>query len=229
MTPRLAKLMADIQAAQPPAMDEPIEVVRVDRAYFVRDGHKRVSLAKHTGREFIDAEVSRAASPFALIDQVDEQAVLRTARELEFRRHSGVAEALPEVRFALTDMDAYGELYAAVRTHAFEMAERAGGRIRPWPDVAREWYETDFVPTVRRARDSIGSLLDGCTDADIFMAIHRQRLAWWGTECDDPVEAAQRMLAERTLADARRGLRAVISRTPPTRPATVLPLTERDD
>ncbi len=229
MTPRLAKLIADIHSAQPPAMDEPIEVVRVDRAYFVRDGHKRVSLAKHTGREFIDADVHRAASPFAFTDPVDEQDVLRTARELEFRRHSGVAEALPDVRFALTDMDAYGELYAAVRNHAFRMAEDAGGQVQPWPDVARSWYESDYQPTVRRARESIGGLVDGCSDADIYMAIHRQRLAWWGTECDDPEEAAQQLLVQQKLADARRGLRAVIGRAPPARPATLLPLTNRDD
>src|SRR5688572_23449377 len=40
--PPLEKVIADIARAAPPGLEEPIDVVRVDRAYFVRDGHKRV-------------------------------------------------------------------------------------------------------------------------------------------------------------------------------------------
>lgn len=35
----------------------PVELIRVRQAYFVRDGHHRVSAAKRFGREFIEAEV----------------------------------------------------------------------------------------------------------------------------------------------------------------------------
>ena len=201
---RLAKLIADIDRAQPPALDEPIDVVRVDRAYFVRDGHKRVSLAHRTGREFIDARISRASSPYALEAQVDEEAVLRTARESEFRRHSGLADALPDVRFALTEIDSYGELYAAIRVHAFDMSEEQD-RIVPWAEVAVDWYRSDFAPTVAEARTSVGGLIDSMTDADIFLAIHRRRLAWWGSECDAIECAAQELLVEQQMASARRG------------------------
>ena len=58
--PRLAKRIREIRVRNPNAFNEPIDVVRVDRAYFVADGHKRVSIAKETGVEFIDARVSRA-------------------------------------------------------------------------------------------------------------------------------------------------------------------------
>jgi hypothetical protein len=226
--PRLTKLIADIEAAEPPALDEPIEVIRVDHAYFVRDGHKRVALARRTEREFIDAQVSRVPSAFAVGPEIDEQVIFRTAREFEFRRHSGFLEAMPDVRFALTDIDAYGELFAAVRAHAFEMSEEAG-RLVPWPEVARDWYESDYLPVVREARRSIGSLIESLTDADVFMAIHRQRLAWWGSECDAVECAAQELLVERQLASAReRSLLSGLLRRPgqsgsDSRPA-VLPL-----
>jgi hypothetical protein len=201
--PRLAKQIDDIRNAQPAGLDEPIDTVRVDRAYFVRDGHKRVALARREGREFIDARVSHAQTTFAMTADLDEQAILRTAREAEFRRHSGFREAMPAVRFALTDIDAYGELYAAVRAHAFEMAE-AAGRILPWPEVARDWHASVYQPTVAEARTTIGALIDGCSDADTFLAIHRQRLAWWGSECDAIDCAAQQLLAERQVEAARR-------------------------
>jgi hypothetical protein len=226
--PRLAKQIEDIRSAQPPGLDEPIEAIRVDRAYFVRDGHKRVSIAIRDGREFIDARVSHAQTTYEMTPDLDEQAILRTARESEFRRHSGFREAMPEVRFALTDMDAYGELYAAVRVHAFEMAERAG-RILPWPEVARDWYESAYLPTVAEARSKIGDLIDGCSDADTFMAIHRQRLAWWGSECDAIDCAAQELLVVRQMDAARRRspLGAVLGRRGGTTPRPLLlPISE---
>ena len=232
LQPRLAKLLIDIEAAQPSGLDEPIEVVRVDDAYFVSDGHKRVALAHRTGREFIDARVSHIPTPFAVTAEVDEEAIFRTAREYELRRHSGLAEALPDVRFALTDIDAYGELYAAIRAHAFEMAERTG-HVVPWPEVARDWYETDYRPVVADAREHIGSLIASTTDADIYLAIHRQRLAWWGSECDAIECAAQELLVERRLAATRsRSLIGGILRREPdgaTSRAPLLPLTDGSD
>jgi hypothetical protein len=225
---RLAKLIDDIEAAQPPEIDLPIEVVRVDRAYFVRDGHKRVALARRTGREFLDARVWHARSPYAITpDALAEDVVLRTARESEFRRHSGIADAHPEARFALSDIDAYGELFDAVRAHAFEMAE-AVGRLVAWPQVARDWYATVYLPTVTSAREHVGGLLEAVTDADLFLAIHRQRIAWWGTECESLDCAAQEVVTERQLAMARRhGLRALFTGHPAARPsALLLPLAD---
>lgn len=59
--PRLARRLEEIASADPAGLDEPIEVVRVDRAYFVVDGHKRVALANRTRREFLDARVDGRA------------------------------------------------------------------------------------------------------------------------------------------------------------------------
>jgi hypothetical protein len=189
-----------------------------------------VALARRTGREFIDARVSHAATSFTVTPDLDRDAIFRTAREYELRRHSGLAEALPDVRFALTDIDGYGELYSAVREHAFTVSERAG-RIVPWAEVARDWYETDYTPTVAKAREHLGTLLATSTDADIYLAINRQRLAWWGTECDDVECAAHQLMKERRLLAARSGgLSGLLHRTPseagPNAP--LLPVSDRD-
>jgi hypothetical protein len=206
LNPGLAKTLADIQAASPTSLDEPIDVIRVDRAYFVTDGHKRVSLAHRTGREFIDAHVSHVPTPFTVTQETDEEVVFRTARELEFRRHSGMLGTFPEVRFALTEIGGYGELFHSVQAHAFELSE-AAGQIVPRDEVARDWYANDYLPTVTRARSGVGELIDGCTDADVYLAVHRRRVAWWGTECDDVDCAAHEEMVQERLASARgRGL-----------------------
>src|SRR5918992_2620406 len=232
LNPRLAKALADIETESPAFLDQPIDVVRVDRAYFVSDGHKRVALARRSGREFLDARVSRIQTSFALDAEVQEEAVIRTAREHEFRRHSGMAETFPEVRFALTDIDAYGELFQAVQAHAFELSEREG-RIVERDAVARDWYATEYQPTVTSARTTVGEVLEGLTDADIYLAIHRRRVAWWGSECDDPDCAAQEALVEDQLAAARRRSLLGLLRAPAggdgNRHADLLLLTERQE
>lgn len=208
---RLAKLLDDIQSASPAGLDEPISVVRVDRAYFVVDGHKRVAIGRRTKREFLDAHVSSLPSPYAvdadLAGDADlaVEAILRTAREGEFRRHSRLVEAVPDARFALTDPDGYGELHAAVRLFACDLGDDTDPVT-----AARRWHEEEYVPTVTDGRVRGADLIDGCTDADIFLAVHRQRLAAWGTECDAADCAQDQALAERRLAAAR--IRSVAGR-----------------
>lgn len=221
---RLGKLLDDIAAAQPTGLDEPITVVRIDRAYFVIDGHKRVALAHRTQREFLDANVSHLPSPYVVEPAVSASAVIRTAREGEFRRHSKLIDAVPEARFALTDPDTYGELYAAVRLYGCEHPESSDV-----VEAARIWYDLDYLPAVAYARAQGVELIDRCTDADTYLAVHRQRLALWGTECTASECAADQALAKRRLESARRGsLRNLLLRRagPPSEERLLLELTD---
>jgi hypothetical protein len=76
-------------------------------------------------------------------------------------------------------------------------------------------------------------VLEGLTDADIYLAIHRRRVAWWGSECDDPDCAAQEAVVEEQLDAARRRSLLGLLRAPAggdgTRHADLLPLTERQE
>lgn len=228
---RLAKRISEIEAANPVGIDEPIDVIRVDRAYFVVDGHKRVSIARRSGREFLDASIRRLPTPYELSPDVEADTILRTAREGEFRRHSGIADAVPDARFALTDPDDYGELLQSVRSHAYALAEREQ-RFVPRVEAAADWYRSAYEPTLTEARTTVGDLLRTCTDADVFMLIHRQRLAHWGTECDAPECASAQVLIRRRIeARGRSPVARILARDPShgADPSSLLlPLTDRD-
>jgi hypothetical protein len=211
--PHLEKRLRYIRDADPKTLDEPIDVVRVDRAYFVSDGHKRVALARESGREFLDARVSRLRSPYELTSDVDDDAIERTAREGEFRRHTGLAEAVPGARFALRDVGGYGDLFEAVQSYAFESAQRLGRLLAP-AEAAADWYESAYLPMVAVGRQTVGGLIDSCTDADVFLAMHRHSRAFWGTECDAAECAADMLLAEQRRSAIERSLvGAVIGRS----------------
>jgi hypothetical protein len=229
LRPTLRKRIEEIETAAPPAMDEAIEVVRIDRAYFVSDGHKRVAIARQTGREFIDARVSRLPSPYAMTPEVGGEAIERTAREGEFRRHSGLAAAVPDARFPVTDASGYGELLEAVQSYSYDRV-LALGRAVPADEAARLWYEEKYLPAVAEGRKALGGLLDSCTDADLFLLIHRQERGSWGSVCGEPDCVADMLLAEqrRIAKDERSPLDRVFGREPkPKRnPALLLPLTD---
>lgn len=229
----LSKRLDDVRKAAPSALDEPIEVVRIDRAYFVADGHKRVALARREGREFIDAVVSHMPSRYVLTPQVERDAIERTAREGEFRRHSGLADCVPDARFALSDVTAYGELLIAVQSYSFDRV-LALGRALPAAEAARLWYEDKYLPTVATGREAAAGLLDSMTDADVFLALHRQERSSWGGECGELDCLADMLIAEqrRAAAATRSPLDRVFNRDPRPKdsPALLLPMAgEIDD
>lgn len=228
----LRKRIDEIVDASPTSLDEPIEVVRVDRAYFVADGHKRVAIARRTDREFIDAHVSHMPSPYALTADVESEAIERTAREGEFRRHSGLAEAVPQARFALTDISAYGELLVAVQSYSYDRVVSLGRALTPG-EAARLWYDEKYLSTVASGMEAAGGLLDSITEADVFLTLHRQERASWGGECGDLECVADMLLAEqrRAASAARSPLDRFLNRDPKPgcAPAVLLPMADEID
>ena len=223
----LRKRIDEIEAADPATLDEPIEVVRVDRAYFVSDGHKRVAIARRTGREFIDALVTHMPSPYVLTARVETDAIERTAREGELRRHSGLAAGVADARFPLTDITAYGELMVAVQSYSYDRVIALGRALAPG-EAARLWYEEKYLPTIEAGRQAAAGLIASMTDADIFLALHRQERADWGGECGEADCVADMLLAEqrRIAAASRSALDRILNRQPPpaNAPALVLPM-----
>ena len=223
-SPELARRIHDIDLAHPGGLDEPIDVVRIDRAYFVTDGHKRVSLAKAQGREFLDARISEIQTSFVLPPDVAHAAIDMTARELSFREQTGLLEAVPAARFPVTLVKGYAELHEALQSYGYELMQRTGRSIARH-EAAAAWYECVFRPTVAAARAArIPTLLSSCTDADIFLTLHHQSRRLWGTECrvaqDQADHLVAKMAAEATPESSV--LRRIVDRARNRRPTALL-------
>jgi len=199
------------------ALDESIDVYRVDRAYFVLDGHKRVSIAKAQGREFIDARISHAPTPYRFDPDVDPVAIERTAAEQRFRAQTGLLDAAPAVRFIASRLQGYAELRESLTSYAYDLSQRLG-RLLPREEASALWYESVYRPTIAAAEENRLDTLIGClTEADLFLSIHRQSRELWGTEPQPAVDEAARLVGkimergsvdrsviERVVAQARR-------------------------
>lgn len=186
----------DQVASNERALDETIDVYRVDRAYFVLDGHKRVSIAKAQGREFIDARISHAPTPYRFDPDVDPVAIERTAAEQRFRTETGLLEAAPAVRFVASRLEGYAELRQSLTAYAYDLSQRLG-RLLPREEASALWYECVYRPTIAAAEENRLDSLIGClTEADLFLSIHRQSRELWGRESQPAVDEVERLVGK---------------------------------
>lgn len=225
--PALERRIHQIALHHRQAMDEPIEVIRVDRAYFVVDGHKRVSLSKADGREFIDARVSVAPSHYQLFAGVAPESIELTALEERLREETDLIRAVPSARFAMSEPEGYAELQEAIEAYGYEMSHRLG-RLLDRREVAALWYECVYRPTIAAAhRSGIPELLRCATEADLFMALHAQSRQLWGTECRVAQDEADHLVAKVSAAGGDASLVGrIVRRARRRRVPELLPQTE---
>lgn len=222
---RLKKLLAEIRAARPDAADVPILVYQVDQAYFVVDGHKRMALAVEEGRRFIDAEVGSIPSRFHVSRGTTIDEIRATELEHQFRQVTGLAEAVPDARFPLTNPDEYLELAESVKSHAYDLSRRLG-RLVDLGEGARHWYDYTYGPGVALAKESrLRWVLSSCTEPELFLVL-RGGARYETTDVDWRIPDA---LSERAVANLRAAepspIPALLASATRRRrqPATVLP------
>ena len=171
-TRKLRQAIAD-RAADPTVIDLPISLLQVDHAYFVEDGHKRLSMAIAAGRKAVDADIHRFETELHLASGTTLASIRATGRERRFRRITGLAVAVPRRRFALSDPDDYMELEESVKAHTLDLSHAEGRLLAP-EEGARHWYETVFEPVMKTIETCGGDrLLASMTDADRFLLFRR--------------------------------------------------------
>lgn len=228
--PVLRKAIAD-RAANPALMDMPIALIQVDHAYFVEDGHKRLSMAIAAGRRFIEADVDRFQTDLHLAPGTTMASVRATAQERRFRRVTGLDAAVPRCRFALSDADGYLELQESVKAHTLDYSRSIGRLVSP-EEGARHWYDTVFRPIldILEANDAL-RLLETMTDADRFLLFRRGLDGPMDQDWRIPAWAVEGGLANVRGRDLRRGVRSRLPSLPKRavdRPAELLPLESGD-
>ena len=201
--PKTARLRRDIRerAANPEVRDLPLRLIQVDHAYFVEDGHKRLSLAVADGRHEVDADVDRYETPYHLAPGATMESIRVTARERRFRDTTGLALAVPDERFPLSDPDGYLELEESVKAHTLDLSHRAG-RLLSAEDGARHWFEAVYQQVLGIADASSASrLLESTTGPDRFLLYRKGFDAPMDLDWNMPpsfVERGRANLAERT-------------------------------
>jgi hypothetical protein len=203
------------RAQDPAIVDQPIQLLQVDHAFFVEDGHKRLSIAIANGQTEVDADVDRFETSFHLAPGTTIEAIRATARERRFRETTGLDLAVPNVRFALSDPDGYLELEESVKAHSLDLSH-AAGRLMSREEGGRHWYDTVYEPVLRIAQESAASrLLNSTTAADRFLLFRKGFDAQMDVDWQIPKAAVERgraNLAEQTPGRLAGRMPAIVGR-----------------
>jgi hypothetical protein len=159
-----------------PSGDFPaIVVVKLGDVYFVVDGHHRVALARQSGGEMIDADVTEFVTRVPLPAGADMLEVVLRQLERVFLEESGLAQARPGVRLSASRPALYLELLENLQVHGYHLM-RAHDRVVPKEHIAEDWYENVFSPAVSPSvRAGVAGTLRDAPDADLFLLLHRRR------------------------------------------------------
>jgi hypothetical protein len=170
---RLASLRAAFRNEGLPA----IEVFEVGGAYFVKDGHHRVALAREQRADFIDADVTRLQTNYEIGPDVDVCQLVHTEQQRVLIEGSGLARARPDAIIEFTLIDGYTQLCEIIKAHGYDLARRTG-ELPTSEQVAADWYDTVYRPgldAVRRAGLPELYASWNPTDADLFLWVYKLR------------------------------------------------------
>jgi hypothetical protein len=168
--------LAGLRAAFPDGDMPAIEAYEVGGLFFVSDGHHRVALARERGAAFIDAEVTRLHTNYALPPDVDVAQLVHTQQQRVLMEESGLARSRPQAVIEFARPRGYPECLESIKAHGYDMARGGGGTLPPPEEVAADWYDTVYLPGVEAVnRAGLADLYPFKTEADLFLWCYERR------------------------------------------------------
>lgn len=174
----------------------PIEVYQIGEAYFVKDGHHRISVARSLGATHIQAYVTEVQTRVPLTPDVTPEALILKAEYAGFLEQTRLDELRPGADLTVTVAGKTAELLEHIQVHQYFMGLDFKRDV-PYAEAVTHWYDTVYLPFVQviRARQILREF-PGRTEADLYLwcAEHRAALE---TELGwqiDPEEAAVDLL-----------------------------------
>jgi hypothetical protein len=205
--------LRSLQAAFADGGYPPIVAVKLGETYFVVDGHHRAALARRSGAEVIDADVTELIARVPLPAGADMLEVVLRELERIFLEDSGLAEARPGVRVPVSRPAHYLELLENVQVHGYHMM-RGLGRVLANSEIAADWHDAIYMPTLEAIRSlRLGRLYRDAPAGDLFLVLHRHRRdAFPSTGCPHLAQTVVSVIGDATprrrLRLPRRGSRS---------------------
>jgi hypothetical protein len=165
-----------VEEAFPEGDFPPIQVYRLGEAYFVIDGHHRVAIARQRRMSHIDAEVTELRSRWRLPADADLGRIIHAEQERTFMEESGLERARPEARIEFTRAQGYIQLLENVKVHGYHLMQERG-EVLPPEEVAADWYDRVYGPTVEAIRrENLLELYPTATEGDLFLWVYQRLL-----------------------------------------------------
>ena len=202
------------EMAEGPAGFPAVELYQVGEAYFVVDGHHRVSVARALGARTIEARVKEFATPVPLDSTSSIEEVILAGGLADFLEATGLRPEEPD-EFHATTPNGYERLLEHVKGHRYFLGIERRGPV-PWEEAVRSWRDSVYRPMLEIIRRS-GTLKDfpgrTATDLYLFTMDHLHHLRErYGARAVGPEEAVSEIRRSRRGRGLTAWLRRVLAR-----------------
>ncbi len=212
---RWAQLLAFVQRNSLDALP-PIEVYQIGEAYFVQDGHHRVSIARQLGVEFISAEVTEVQTRVPLTPDTNFDDLIIAAEQAAFLEYTHLDQLRPRSDFEVSVPGQYARLEDHIEVHRYFIEEAEGCEI-PYEDAVCRWHDEAYAPIAAAIREQ-GILRDfpGRTATDFYLWIAEYRLALqrelgWTIPAETATASLAARIATRSRPRLNRASRTMLS------------------
>jgi nucleotide-binding universal stress UspA family protein len=177
----------------------PIQVYQIGDAYFVQDGHHRVSIARRQGVSHIKAHVVQVHTRVPLSPDTRSDELIWRAEYAQFLEDSRLHEQRPDADLSVSIPGQYTNLTIHIDVHRYflEMAQENPSASIPWPEAVLAWYDQAYLPLVAEIRQhNLLRHFPGRTETDLYLWLFEHRLILQRqTKWDVPTTAAASDLA----------------------------------
>jgi hypothetical protein len=149
----------------------PIEVYHLGNVYFVKDGHHRVSVARHLRWATIPARVIEVKTRAPLIGDMDAAALLQAKEYVDFLDRSQLDRVRPEASIAVSRLGRYDRIFEDILGHRYFMGLQQYREVGI-AEASASWYDNVYKPIADLIREyDILSHFPGRTEADLYLWI----------------------------------------------------------
>jgi hypothetical protein len=149
----------------------PIEVYHLGDVYFVKDGHHRVSVARHLGWKTIPARVIEVRTRAPLGGDMDAAALLQAKEYVDFLERSQLDRVRPEASIAVSRLGRYDRIFEDILGHRYFMGLQQYREVGI-AEASASWYDNVYKPIADLIREyDILAHFPGRTEADLYLWI----------------------------------------------------------
>jgi nucleotide-binding universal stress UspA family protein len=154
----------------------PIEVIKVGDAYFVQDGHHRVSVARQLGAKTIQAYVKEVFIKVPLSPDVNPDDLILKEEYTNFLERTGIQTDRSDANLELTVPGMYDDLVEHIKAHQYFMGLEEKREV-PLNRAAAHWYDNVYLPVMEAIREQ-GILREfpGRTETDLYLWVSKHRV-----------------------------------------------------
>jgi len=156
----------------------PVELYRLGDAYFVLDGHHRISVARAIGASHIEAYVKEVQTRVRLAPDDRPEEIILKAELTQFLAETEFDRILSGAELKVTAPGKYSVIKEHIEVHRYYMGLDEKREIDS-DEAVKHWYESIYLPVVEVIREK-GLLLDFPTrtetDMYLWLSVHRSEL-----------------------------------------------------